>query len=302
MQQKLIHLSAFPGLLLCAVSCFGQATVPTPNEPGSDPFWNGARLLAAFAPRSSVLAVWKSGLRKDTQSSLAKQVANCVPILERQIEEEKILSKDTIENPDQLSLPARIDYYLNRFVDVHGVQMDETGLCDTVSMGVREGLASATPEPDTLPSDSIVRIGRPAIAALIRHLSDTRLTRSYGYRSGYFHILRVQDVAIECIECITKCHFYSHSGINDYFSAEPVERKKDTIREISTWLANGDRSQIDGYKDRLATLVNSKKDINTRIDLISRIEQIDPKAIDSVALVESRWEGEQWKIAICSHS
>src|SRR5579871_2221364 len=232
----MLRLTICLGFLAGATICFGQVkegVSQSDRDQARSAFSKGVDLLEASQPRLLVLEQWKAGLRKDTQSDLARQVADYIPLLERQVEEEKSLARETVAHPEQLPLPSRIDYFIKRFVDVHGEQMGEPGFCHTVAFGNWFGNDKPIISPPTQYSDSILQIGRPAIPALIQHLNDTRLTRSIGYRRGQWRILRVQDVAVECIECITHCQFFFPRASVDYLSLGPPERTQKILQEIN---------------------------------------------------------------------
>lgn len=203
----MMRLSVCLVLLVWPTLCFGQIQ----NEPELEAwkaFAKGREILESSGPRSSVLALWKDGLLKDTQSALAQQIAECIPLLERQIEEDKTLAKETVVDPDHLPIPTRIDYYIKRFVDVEGTQGIQPGFCHTVSFhylyfGEKWWVGDAQPivQQPTRYSDSIVLIGRPAIPALIEHLNDSRLTRSVGFRNGYLDpsgLITMKGLEVTC--------------------------------------------------------------------------------------------------------
>ena len=98
-------------------------------------FYKGIELLEQSRPRTEVLTEWEAGLRIEDQSGLAKQIAEDIPLLKRQIIDDKEIALEKIVKPGSLPIQQRIDYYIKRFVDVHGTQPGQPGFCHTVGFG-----------------------------------------------------------------------------------------------------------------------------------------------------------------------
>ena len=130
-----------------------------------------------------------------------------------------------------------------------------------------------------------MKIGRPAVPALIEHLSDRRVTRSVGgggMSNASLHVLRVQDIVLACIERILDLPFYRRYSTSSYFSTDTEAGRKQVIAEIRAWWEkNGAKSPVDGF---VAFLDGHPGDLDT----LRKIEAIDPKAVDSRAIIK-KW-------------
>jgi hypothetical protein len=234
-----------------------------------DSYARGARMLRAGAPLADVLAEWQDALQFLREQPLAGEVKDLAAELAKQVEEDKRLAATEVKDPESLPPQERIACYIARFPEVCGEQRSIPGACGTTGMGER-----------TRFSDAIVKIGRPAVPALIEHLSDRRVTRSVGGdgMAGRLYVLRVQDVALECTERILGLWF--HNG--RYFSEENESERRQVIAEIQAWWdKNGAKSPVEGF---IAYLDKHPGDLDT----LRKIEAIDPKAVDSRAIIK-KW-------------
>lgn len=243
-------------------------------------FFRGTQMLEEGKARTEVLLHWEGGIKSYAASRFTNQLTEYVRELKAQVEEDKILAANAVADFEKLPENERIDYLIARFPDVHGQQSSQPGKCSTIGFG---GLANG----GTSFSDAIVKIGRPAVPALIEHLTDTRLTRSIGYWRNFAPsrtVLRVQDVAIECICHILDVPFYQSTSTSSYMSTEKPELRKKVIDDVKAWwLANGRKRPVDGYLARL-----DAGRIYERLDNLTKIEKIDPAKIDSIATLK-RW-------------
>ncbi len=195
-------------------------------------FIRGTKQLQAGASRTDVLSSWEESLKVYPHSRYREQLLDYLATLRDQIRQEKDLLTKVVDDPEKLSVEERIAYFIARFSDVHGVQDSQPGYCMTVGFGPpRKGSGTCL-------SDSVVAIGPPALPLLIEHLTDRRLTRSVGFRRNFEPnrtVLRVQDVALECIEKILGQTFYVRKSSLSYLSTESPEVREKVIKEIKAW-------------------------------------------------------------------
>ena len=247
----------------------------TYNEGAWQSFWRGIKLLEQGSPRAIVLAQWQETLRIYGHSRYRQQLLDLVGQLKAQVQQDGALRATEVDEPDRLPQDERIAYYLGRFPDVRGQQFCQPGQCQVLRMGER-----------TKFSDAIIKIGRPAVPALIEHLSDRRVTRSIGYRRHFDSsrtVLRVQDVAVACIQKILDIPFYRRSSSSAYLSNERPGRRQKVVAEIRAWWGQfGHKSPLEGHLGRL-----TPGDFAT----LRKIEAISREAIDSVAALK-RWAAE----------
>jgi hypothetical protein len=248
------------------------------NEGAWQAFLTGITMLEAGGERTKILAQWESALKDYGQSRYRAQLEEYVAALKAQAGEDKQLAATAVADPEKLPVSERVAYYIARIPDVQGAQFSQPGHCMTVGMG--EG---------TKISDAIVKIGRPAVPALIEHLTDTRLTRSVGYWRIFSPsriVLRAQDVSVQCIERIFDTPLYSPSSTSSYLSNEKPEIRDRVIANIKSWWAeNKDQSQVQIYKGQL------EKGGTQRLWILQKIEKRDPKAVDGIAYLK------QWAMA-----
>jgi hypothetical protein len=103
------------------------------------------------------------------------------------IREEERLKRSRVRQPERLPVDEQVDYHVSRLIDYAGGWVNDRGVNPAANASF----------------DSLVKIGDPAIPALFERLYDERPTRAaYGWT-----VLRVQDVALRCIEAITNERF-----------------------------------------------------------------------------------------------
>lgn len=182
--------------------------------------------------------------------------------------------------PESLTLDQRVKYWVERLPDICGSQLSFPGGPEIFSYR----------DDAKMPSDRIVDLGRTAIPALIECLGDTRPTRSWYAQRDFYpvrSIVRVEGVAVRCIEKITDITFYNNSSTGAFFSDEEPESREKAIREIKEWWDKfKDKPQIDIYIDRLEKAQQSEK-----VELLRKIEEIDSGRVDSIALLK-KWTAE----------
>lgn len=193
------------------------------NELAWQEFEKGLSLLVSGEPRKEIVAQWEKDAADFPQSDYVEQLREYTTTLKTQSLENAGVQR-TSEQLQVLSLNERIAAHIEDFQEINSVQYVQPGECDVLGNGNR-----------TLSADAIVRIGRPALPLLIQHLEDRRLTRSIGFRRNFEPqrvVLRVQDVAIRCIETILKTSFYSRSSTSSYFSTESSELRRKVIEAV----------------------------------------------------------------------
>src|SRR5215216_4232280 len=152
-------------LLCCCLLGSRPASAQQPPSKDDQAAWQlfaeGVQKLEEGKPRAEVLQPWESALQQFPHGRYAAQLTDYVAQLRTQLNDEKALADSTVAEPDTMPLKERIDYYIARFPDVHGVQWSQPGRCSTLSGKDRN---------DTVATSAIVKIGRPAIPALIARL------------------------------------------------------------------------------------------------------------------------------------
>jgi hypothetical protein len=246
------------------------------NEAAWPGFARGITLLQGGAPRREVLAQWRQTLKLYGQSRYREQLEDLIGQLEKQVVEDEQLAATEVDDPEELPLGQRIDYHLARLVDVRGVQGSQPGHC--LTYGMKEGTES---------SDGLIEIGRAAVPGLIGHLDDRRLTRSIGLWRDYAPsrtVLRVQDVAVQCIGQILDIRFYHPSSTSSYLSNEEESVRRAVIEDVKSWWGEyGGKPPLEGYLGRL-----EQGSYHDRLDMLRKVEELDRGAVDSVALLK-RW-------------
>jgi len=246
------------------------------NEGAWQSLRKGIHLLQSGATRQRVLVQWRSTYETYGHSRYRAQLENLIAELEKQVSEDEPLAASEVEDPEALPLKERIAYHTARFADVRGAQWSQPGMCVTTHCG--EG---------TRHSDAIVKIGRPAIPTLIGLLGDRRVTRSVGFWRNFAPdriILRVEDVALECIVSILDVRFWTRRTTSAYLSREKPEVHDAVVADIKAWWAkHGSEPEIEGFLARLDT-----GHLSERLRILRQIEKIDASRLDSIATLK-RW-------------
>ena len=234
----------------------------------------GTWMLSEDRPWGGVLDQWQQTLRYFPRWRYHDQLEDVVGQLAKQITEMSRLAESEVADPNALPPQERIAYEVARLPEVRGLRFAEPGSCRVLDMRER-----------TRASDALVAIGRPAVPALIEHLDDRRVTRSVTRRFAPKTVLRVQDVAIECIKAIVDVEFHR----SDMLSDDPPESRQAVIEEVRTWWAKyGHRPPVEGQIARL----RKAETLFRRLHILRKIEALDPNAVDSVALLK------QWAIGV----
>src|SRR5262249_26381791 len=157
-------------------------------------FARGVALLEQGAARAEVLAQWTDTLKAFGRSRYRDQLRDLVAELTKQVGEDRRLAATRVKDPAKLPPRERPAYYLAPFPHRHGrgPRASRPGHRTTLGMGAGTAWGAAG-----------VRTGRHADPALIDHLPARPVTRSIGFRRDFEPhrvVLRVQDVAVQCIE------------------------------------------------------------------------------------------------------
>lgn len=239
-------------------------------------FLGGIELLERGDPREKVLAHWTTTLRRFDASPYTVPLKDLTEQLAIQVREDVRLAAEPAVKPDDLPVDKQVDYYMARLPDVRGQQWSQPGHCQTLGFGER-----------TVASDALVKIGVPAVPALIGRLEDRRVTRSIGFWRNFSpsrEVLRVQDVAVECIAAIVAVRFYEPSSTSSYLSNEKPEVRERVINDIQTWWKqHGRQTPLEWQLSRL-----EQGRLHARLETLSKIEKLDKTAVDAVAVLK-RW-------------
>lgn len=120
------------------------------NEGGWQSFARGIVMLQSGSPRQQVLAQWKETLRFYGGSRYGPELLDLTAQLEKQVIEDEKLRAANVADPEKLPVEQRIEYYLARLPDVHGMQMSQPGTVGPWAWGRwagtwARGRRSATP-------------------------------------------------------------------------------------------------------------------------------------------------------------
>ncbi len=237
-------------------------------------FWREMKRLRRD-DRAAVLVGLDAALAIYPHSKYGKSVTEVDNQLRRQVEEDRDLKALAVSDPGTLQLEEQIAYYIARFPDASGRSMFVPTFLRFTGMHGEEN-----------PADRVVAIGRPAVPQLLKHLVDRRVTRAVTSRRGknWPVVLRVQDVALECIEKIVGARLYRRTASPLYLSDEESAVRERVIKDIRAWWAeDGQESQMQGY---LALL--DVGPVNDRLNVLQKIEEEDESVVDSVVLL-GRW-------------
>jgi hypothetical protein len=105
------------------------------------------------------------------------------------------------------------------------------------------------------PAVLLFKQGRESIDSLLPQLSDDAPTRAFDSDSpgdGIPEVPRVSDIALNLIEAISQCKFFSADRTPSYFHRTNAEARDRTIQHIALWWrANKDKSVAEGIRAQL---------------------------------------------------
>ena len=178
-----------------------------------------------------------------------------------------------LSDQEMPSIDDSVEEYLARM-------LDDEGFLHWYDFGISRG-RFADLEKHNKNVDGIVKLGRRAVPELIRHLDDSRLTKMRGVPQKVMFgntLVRVQDLALYCIQRILRIRFYVRTHTSKFFSSEEREVRELVIDEIQRWWDQfGAKPPIEGFIARL-----DEGRLEDRLHMIGSVEELDPKAVDTV--------------------
>ncbi len=94
--------------------------------------------------------------------------------------------------------------------------------------------------------------------------------------------MRYQDIAVTCIEAITNLRFYDSTCTGRYLSNEEPDYRRKAIADVRLWWKqHGSESALNWQISRL-----NSGDIFHRIDTLHKIEKLDPRSVNAIALLK----------------
>jgi hypothetical protein len=176
--------------------------------------------------RKEFLATCKKLLADYPGSEYDKQLESLIKPLER---EAATPQPDFLKKkPEERTQEENIRYWIYQLRDLAGQQYFDPGYPD---------LFSPTGGSPTA-ADQLVAFGMPAIPYLIEALDDDTPTRTIGWGRSWdtrYYVLHRQDVAVQCLEKIVGCLFYSSLSSTKHLHEEPLQQRKSIIENISQW-------------------------------------------------------------------
>ena len=238
----------------------------------------GIEMLKTGASRAAVVQVFEQAATADDGGGYAEQLRDLTAQLKVQIAEDAARAQKPVPDPGALPVDQQVQFYISQFEDIASPQFSNPGEPMVVNVG------APIMGKITAASDALVKIGRPALPALVALLDDRRITRSVGYQRTWDRhpqVLRYQDVAIKCLEAILDMHFYSPSSSGSFLSNEPKDKHDAVVTDVRTWWkVHGGESEIQGQIARLGAGT-----IYERIITLHKIEKLDPAAINALQVL-----------------
>ena len=230
-------------------------------------FVRGALRLEAGAPWEEAAALWRPVVAWAPAPPSGPPFADLVEQLTAQAAE---TPPRDVADPGALPPVERAAYFVARLSQTRGELWITPG--DTVLVGCGEG---------TRWSDAVVALGRDAVPPLLAALDDRRVTRS-AHRADlgliWDDMVRVQDVAVACLQAIAKAPMpgLAHRSLGKLPTADRLAASE---RIRAWWREHGDQSELEM---RVATLVEGD------VGALCEIERLDPEAVDTTATLR-RW-------------
>lgn len=233
-------------------------------------FEEGLAVLNSGGPRSRTLGAWERILAV-AGSLVTTQLVEDVPLLRQQVAEFPRLMASEIEDPDSLAIELRIRYFADRLTEVTGKQ---------------------GPEAARSPGRKLIGIGYAAMPALLGALEDRRLTRAVIDRTvvnapsrigNQKWVLRVQDIAVNCIEAISGAPILLRTRAEPCLSLFDAVQRAKAVEEIQTWWrTHTNQSPVVARLSRL-----EKLPLNERVAEVEKIERMDSNSVQVVSLLKS---------------
>jgi hypothetical protein len=221
-------------------------------------FLQGLQSLREGEAYSVVAGHWTTALQADAAKALPKHLEEYVTLARKQADEFSRLTASLVENPDALPPQARVRY--------------DFGLLPYSTTERRAG-------PLAQVEARFIGFGREAVPSLMEFLSDRRLTRFVGrhpwFRGGNYPdsdnvVVRVQDVALSCIEQIAGQRFLRDDPRPGLFSTHAESIRSSVMAGVSAWWTLHGQATDEAWElARLGKLpvserVKELKDLETR--------------------------------------
>lgn len=228
----------------------------------------GKQLLILGRPFQEVYEQWMVAQKIYGESQEKNELNALLDDIKPQVLAETNPPSRNIGDPTTLPLEERIEFYIDRLQETC-----EHPITDPPFYSLLQQCAP------------LIEIGTPAIDRLIDHLDDRRLTRTVYQDMGYGQVFRVRSVVSACIQKILG--FMPDLGMNPVFQTELDSLPKEHKRKMKEWWAQyRNKSPVEWYTGQL-----EKAPIGGRIELLKKIEAIDPQSVDSVGLLK-KWAAE----------
>lgn len=91
---------------------------------------------------------------------------------------------------------------------------------------------------DATAADQLVHLGPVAIPYLVKALEDNTPTRTIAWQRSFYpvyFVLRRQDIAMKCLECIAGCRFYNERASYIHLYMDKPERRQSAINNVKEW-------------------------------------------------------------------
>jgi hypothetical protein len=153
--------------------------------------------------RETLLHRFETFLRNFPKGKSFTLAASMTRELKRMVREDQEHNALPPPQVGKVTQEGRIADLIFALRDQNGRQWGQPGSCDVF----------ADPRGENSPASQLVKIGLPAVPALLDALTDSRLTRSVGFWRDYVfshHVLPVGDVALAVLEEIARRRFESN--------------------------------------------------------------------------------------------
>lgn len=211
LEIELGHVEMWRSVLECGGLTFGWT------------FWDG--LAPALLPREELAAAFRRIERHFPSSPHVDDAKEMAVRLERMVKEDREHPAIPPDVWEQLPLDKRIAELVWRLRDQNGHQFSQPGWCSVLGW---------SDEGDS-PAHQLLKIGYPAVPALIETLTDRRLSRSVGFHRNFHYshtVLTVGDCAQQILNRITGRSFYERDSTSGYMTNEfKEELVQDEARE-----------------------------------------------------------------------
>ncbi|MHC4199063.1 MAG: hypothetical protein ACYSU0_03665, partial [Planctomycetota bacterium] len=212
--------------------------------------------------RPEAARLFRTVFAEHPMSYYAEDSRELAGLLDKMIEEDRAWKEP--EDIEKLNLEEKVRYNVHRLRDVACYQTSQPGMCDVTSdWAQKEGTYNAAIE--------LLKIGEPAIPALIEVLDDRRPTRSVGHWRHFWPthtVLRCQDAAIQVLDELLPAALYRRSSTSAYFSTEPPAVRREATARIRRW---HERSKGKTAVEKMWIAVEERPGIYPLLDLLTSL-------------------------------